>query len=264
MRHHGRDTRPLSAETLRSGRLTCPHPVCIRGAVGPAKNTSTAIAWFGTVPVDQPWPANVLFAASGAAFGVRATMPVLPGTNLVCILQSLAVGFGYGARHRTTSRGGVAGKSRRLVLLFLAVRFFRGAAATARTATPLRFRDGVIVELLNANTLLIPLVMLQFYDAQQTRPLAAVALTAAPAALTLFSNLVWVVGGRALMALLADAHCPLPGYLLRQHAAADRPCGWRRADFVFNRRHGATPCGEETDETMRLAESAAGHGLSRC
>lgn len=173
-------------------------------------NTSTAIAWFAALaPLSiSPGPANVLFAASGAAFGVRATMPFCLGTNLVCILQSLAVGFGLMAL--VTERPAVAASLKVagvLVLLFLAVRFFRGAAATARTATPLRFRDGVIVELLNAKYLLIPLVMFsQFYNAQQASLSQLLALTAALAALTLFSNLVWVVGGRALMALLADAH----------------------------------------------------------
>ena len=56
------------------------------------------IAWFGVVfpLIFSPGPANIVFALSGAKQGVRKSMPLLLGVDLVYILCSLIIGFGLG------------------------------------------------------------------------------------------------------------------------------------------------------------------------
>ena len=61
-------------------------------------NTDLAITWImALAPLSiSPGPANVLFAASGTSFGTKATIPFWLGTNLVCVIQSFAIGLGLG------------------------------------------------------------------------------------------------------------------------------------------------------------------------
>ncbi|WP_253822082.1 LysE family transporter [Vibrio sp. 99-8-1] len=46
--------------------------------------------------VFSPGPANIVFAASGARVGVRKSLPLLAGIDLVFIIKSLIIGFGLG------------------------------------------------------------------------------------------------------------------------------------------------------------------------
>lgn len=167
----------------------------------------SVLKWlFALVPLSiSPGPANVLFAASGGAFGVKSTVPFWLGTNLVCILQSVAVGVGLGVlllRFPNLSMllkyAGVA------VLGYLAIRFFRSGVSSEAVAKPLGFKEGVVVELLNAKYLLIPVVMFsQFYSPSEDGVTGLIALTISLAALTMASNFIWVVGGSFLISVLA-------------------------------------------------------------
>jgi len=153
----------------------------------------------------SPGPANVLFAASGGTFGVRATVPFWLGTNLICVLQSLVVGLGLAAAvlkfpevAKLLKYAGVA------VLLYLAVRFFLSGVSRKEVVKPLSFKQGVVVELLNAKYLLIPIVMFsQFYSPEENGLVGLFTLTLALAALTMVSNFVWVAGGNILTSFLA-------------------------------------------------------------
>ena len=169
--------------------------------------TSTVFAWFmALIPLSiSPGPANVLFAASGGIFGVRATVPFWLGTNLICVLQSLAVGLGFTALivefpdlAMLLKYAGVA------VLLYFAVRFFISGVSMRNAVKPLSFKEGMVVELLNAKYLLIPVVMFsQFYNPEENALTGLIALTLALAALTMVSNFIWVAGGNMLTSLLA-------------------------------------------------------------
>lgn len=169
-------------------------------------NRFDLLAWFlALAPLSfSPGPANVLFAASGGAFGFRRTLPFLLGTNLVCVIQTALVGYGLAAivtesqTVQTVLRWmGV------LVLLYLALRFFRSKAEHGQVPGPLGFKEGVLVELFNAKFLLIPVMMFSlFYHPEKSGVWTVPALTAALVAMTLTANLAWVAGGRAAVAAL--------------------------------------------------------------
>ncbi len=168
------------------------------------------IAWFmALVPLStSPGPTNILFAASGSAFGVRATIPFFLGTNLVCVLQSLAVGLGLGAVMFEFPELAVFLKYIGVgVLLYLAIRFFRSVVSTSEVVRPLSFKEGVVVESLNAKYLLIPVVMFsQFYAPKEQGFVGLIGLTTALAVLTMVSNLIWIAGGNAIISCFAKNH----------------------------------------------------------
>ena len=178
------------------------------GADGsPSMNEIDVLAWFlALAPLSlSPGPANVLYAASGGAFGIRRTLPFLLGTNLVCIVQTALVGYGVAAV--VTESASVQAALRWigiLVLLYLALRSFGSKKAVpGREPRPLSFGEGALVELFNAKFLLIPVMMFSlFYHPEKSDVWTVPALTVALAAMTLSANLVWVAGGRAAVAAL--------------------------------------------------------------
>ncbi|PLX61064.1 LysE family translocator [Sedimenticola selenatireducens] len=173
-------------------------------------STEIAIQWiliFGPLAI-SPGPANILFAASGSSFGIRRSIPFWLGTNMTCIIQSLSIGLGLGYIISTypvtieiLKYAGV------VFLLYLASKFFKLSINEIEAIKPLSFKHGVIVELLNVKYLLIPTIMFtQFYMPEKDGLSQVVFLTALLAVLTMASNLVWVIGGKALTNFIADSN----------------------------------------------------------
>jgi threonine/homoserine/homoserine lactone efflux protein len=155
----------------------------------------------------SPGPANTLFAASGAAFGVRATLPFLLGSNLACTAQTLAVGLGLSAAFAASATvqalfhwAGI------LLLVFLAIRFLRQQPTRKTPLRPPTFHQGLLLELLNTKFLLIPVVMFSLFSPTgHTVPWQhLIGLTAALIALTASANLTWTIGGKTAAALVTD------------------------------------------------------------
>lgn len=170
-------------------------------------NFEMSVLWLLTLLpiVISPGPANILYAASGSAFGVRGTVPFWLATNLTSIFQTLAVGFGldflltaYPHSVNVIKHVGI------LFLLYLAVKFFRMSNSLAEAFKPLTFRDGVIVEILNAKYLLVPTIMFsQFYTPVTGSYGQIFLLTFALVSLTLTTSMLWIVGGKSLALLVA-------------------------------------------------------------
>lgn len=165
-------------------------------------DTELVLLWFITLLpiVISPGPANILYAASGSSFGVKGTVPFWLGTNITSVFQTLAVGFGldfiistYPEIISTIKYMGIA------FLLYLAFKFFKMSSTLRQTFKPLTFKDGVIVEILNAKYLLIPTIMFsQFYTPETGGYIQIFALTLALVSLTLTTSMIWIVGGNSL------------------------------------------------------------------
>ncbi len=154
----------------------------------------------------SPGPANILFASSGAAFGFRRTVPLLLGTNLVCILQSLVIGAGMGALlllYPYLLNGfKYAGC---MFMLYLAYKFFRMGTAVAGSLEAPGFLDGCILEFFNFKFLIIPLLMFsQFLGKQESDWDTIPLLTLALGLITLAANSIWILGGDAIHRLLGS------------------------------------------------------------
>ncbi|OOZ40596.1 threonine transporter [Solemya pervernicosa gill symbiont] len=170
-------------------------------------NLELVLLWFVTLLpiVISPGPANILYAASGSAFGVRGTVPFWLGTNITSVFQTLAVGFGL--NYLITRFPGILDAIRYVgiaFLLYLAYKFFRLSTSYKEALTPLSFKDGVIVEALNAKYLLIPMIMFsQFYRPELDGHGQIVFLTLALVSLTLTTSMIWIVGGKTLAMLVS-------------------------------------------------------------
>jgi threonine/homoserine/homoserine lactone efflux protein len=153
----------------------------------------------------SPGPANILFAALGSSFGIRASLPFWLGTNLICILQTLAIGLGYSALITRYPESAIVFQYLGVgVLLYLALRFFLSSLSRGQVSTAPGFVQGIIIQLLNLKYLMIPMVMFsQFYHTQQSSNVRIVQTTAL-ALLTMSSNLIWIIGGRALNRFIAQ------------------------------------------------------------
>lgn len=113
----------------------------------------------------SPGPGNMFFAANGARFGMRATLPANLGYHVATWIVTAAIGFGAlaavttqpGAFHALKVLGS-------LYVLWLAWGLFRsGGHDGATEATPAGFGTGVLLLLFNPKAyLIIALMFTQF------------------------------------------------------------------------------------------------------
>jgi len=170
-------------------------------------NFEFVLLWLATLLpiVISPGPANILYAASGSSFGVKATVPFWLATNITSIFQTLAVGFGL--NFLISFYPDIIGYMKYLgilFLLYLAFKFFKMSNTFKNELAPLTFRDGVIVEILNVKYLLVPTIMFsQFYTPETGGYMQIFILTFALVSLTLTTSMVWILGGRSLALLVS-------------------------------------------------------------
>ncbi|RKF16633.1 LysE family translocator [Roseovarius spongiae] len=113
----------------------------------------------------SPGPGNMFFAANGARFGMRATLPANCGYHVATWIVTAAIGFGALAAFTTHPGAFQALKLLgSLYVLWLAWSLFRsGGHDGATEATPAGFSTGVLLLLFNPKAyLIIALMFTQF------------------------------------------------------------------------------------------------------
>lgn len=113
----------------------------------------------------SPGPGNMFFAANGARFGLKATMPANLGYHLATWIVTAAIGFGALAAFTTHPGAFQALKLLgSLYVLWLAWSLFRsGSHDDAADASPAGFGTGVLLLLFNPKAyLIIALMFTQF------------------------------------------------------------------------------------------------------
>lgn len=146
----------------------------------------TPLAW-------SPGPGNMVFAANGAAFGVRAILPALLGYHLATFAATLPIGLGFGAV--TAWVPAVMGPMRvagAVYVIWLAWKLAGARAAGQAAPRPAGFRDGVMLLVLNPKAyLIIALMFTQF-------PQHPVWVTTVFTANNALAFIGWAMMGRAL------------------------------------------------------------------
>lgn len=155
--------------------------------------------------ISSPGPANILYAASGSSFGVKKTVPFWLATNVTSVFQTLAIGFGLNFLMKTNPHIlAIINYMGVLFLVYLAFKFFKMSVSMQKTTKPLTFKDGVIVEALNAKYLLIPSIMFsQFYNPNEGYVQIFV-LALSLLGITLTSSMLWILGGNTLATFVSD------------------------------------------------------------
>jgi len=125
----------------------------------------------------SPGPGNMFFAANGARFGFRATVPANLGYHCATWFATAAIGFGFvTAIDQAPQLFSVLKVAGSLYVLWLAWKFLAaGILHGAQDAHPATFKDGVILLALNPKAyVIIALMFTQFLTQLNTGNMASV------------------------------------------------------------------------------------------
>ena len=132
--------------------------------------TSIALILFLFPMAYSPGPGNVFFAANGARFGFRATIPANAGYHLATWVVTAAIGFGFlAALERFPLVFDALQIVGALYVMWLALKMMRaGSVKGDKYARPARLGDGALLLLLNPKAyVIIALMFTQFLDAYE-------------------------------------------------------------------------------------------------
>ncbi|MEO0636263.1 MAG: LysE family translocator [Pseudomonadota bacterium] len=143
--------------------------------------TSLALILFLLPLAYSPGPGNLFFAANGARFGFRATVPANTGYHLATWIVTLAIGFGFvTAMEQFPGLFTGLKTAGSLYVLWLAWKLFRAGRLEAREQPkPAGFVDGAVLLILNPKAyVIIALMFTQFLADTEMQYSAALFLIA--------------------------------------------------------------------------------------
>jgi threonine/homoserine/homoserine lactone efflux protein len=156
----------------------------------------------------SPGPGNMFFAANGARFGVRATLPVSAGYHLATWIVTAAIGLGFAtALERAPGLFLAIRWAGSAYVFYLAWKLFRAGAVEAdEAARPAGFADGVVLLVLNPKAyVIIALMFGQFLEGAGQSHLASVIwITTVFTLNNLLAFTVWTVIGEKIAAQFRD------------------------------------------------------------
>lgn len=172
------------------------------------------VSWFLLMAplVMSPGPANLVFAASGAKFGVRNSVALLVGVDLTFVLYSIIFGFGLGYFLQENAFIYSAVKILGVgYLLYLTYKFVKSpmihqAANGDKTQDRYTFMDGVILNATNPKAWAMLITMFAvFVDGSFDETLQIWLLVAWLFVLNVLTHFLWIYMGSQLVTLLVDA-----------------------------------------------------------
>lgn len=150
----------------------------------------------------SPGPGNLFFAANGAKYGFRATIPASAGYHLATVVVTLVIGFGFMTALQTIPKAlAILRIVGAIYVLWIAWDLVRsGVMKDGRSARSAGFLDGVVLLVLNPKAyVIITLMFSQFLPQVGAGPVAPVLLITT---VFTFNNLVafslWTLVGDSL------------------------------------------------------------------
>lgn len=157
------------------------------------------ISWFLTIiPLTiSPGPANTMYAATGARFGLKKTLPLWMGINSICVLVTLLIGFGIGEFLFNYPTIQVILKYlASAFMVYLAVKFFNSSKLEQGETKAPGFIDGVVLQLFNFKFLFIPVIMFsQFLNPDKVIWVQVLFLTLTLSIVNMICHIVWITAG---------------------------------------------------------------------
>jgi len=162
------------------------------------------LAWLAVMfpLVFSPGPANVVFAMSGIKQGIKQSLPLVAGVDLVFIIYSLIIGFGLGEVLKAYPQLLVVIKILGIAyLMYMAYKFLVASnnQNNNKDSKLYTFYDGVILQLLNPKgwTMLFLMFSL-FLDGTFNETAQVLYLVVMLAVLNISTHIVWVSAGSAI------------------------------------------------------------------
>ncbi|MGE4327351.1 MAG: LysE family translocator [Pseudodonghicola sp.] len=127
----------------------------------------------------SPGPGNMIFAATGARFGLIATAPASLGYHLATWIVTAALGFGFAtALAQAPLMFSLLKWAGAAYVLWLALGLWRaGAVAQGARARPMGARDGAVLLLLNPKAYVIIVLMFSQFLGPATGPAGVLWIT---------------------------------------------------------------------------------------
>ena len=157
------------------------------------------LAWFAVMfpLVFSPGPANIAFAASGASFGIKRSLPLMFGIESVFFIKSLFLGFGLSAFLQNNqvfiSYFQVIGA---LYLIYLDYGFIKPLLNNENhQSKELSYFDGLIIQFFNVKGWMMIVLMFSLFSSSLTYENSSVnilILCIMLAALNLTCHLIWI------------------------------------------------------------------------
>ncbi len=168
------------------------------------------LAWFAVMfpLVFSPGPANVVFALSGVKQGIKNSLPLIAGVDLVFIIYSLLIGFGLGEFLKSYPQFLIAIKLLGVAyLLYLSYKFIAstGNSAENRGGKFYTFYDGVILQMLNPKCWTMLFLMFSlFLDGSFNHTTQVIYLVIMLAVLNISTHIIWVAAGSAITQYISN------------------------------------------------------------
>lgn len=168
------------------------------------------IAWFGVVfpIIFSPGPANIVFALSGAKQGIKKSIPLLCGVDLVYIICSLIIGFGLGEFLKTYPTLMIVIKLLGIGYIFyLVYKFLKPIKKIegGEQLTVYTFYDGMILQALNPKGWTMLFVMFSlFLDGSFDHTKQVIYLVIMVAIMNISTHLIWIASGALITRHIAN------------------------------------------------------------
>ena len=152
--------------------------------------------------VFSPGPTNVIVAMSGARYGLRGSLPLLIGINIVYLSYTLLLGLGAGTILDKYPQLLVAIQyAGSAFICYLAYRTWQSerAADDPRTHTAMKLIDGMLLQALNPKFPVILLIMFStFLESGEALLPQVMTLSVAIVLLNVFTLVCWTLGGKII------------------------------------------------------------------
>ena len=150
----------------------------------------------------SPGPGNLFFAANGARFGFRATLPANAGYHVATWVVAMAVGFGFlAAANRFPALFPALKVVGALYVGWIAIRLFQaGSSQDGAEARSARFSDGVVLLCLNPKAYAIMVVLYAKFLAgpDNTAPASVIAIATIFTLNNLVAFTAWTLAGEQI------------------------------------------------------------------
>jgi len=148
--------------------------------------------------VFSPGPANIVFAVAGMKQGVKASIPLIIGVDLVFIIYSLIIGFGLGEILKIYPRLiFILQLLGAIYIIYLSYRFIVPSSnKKTNSEKKFTFTDGLILQILNPKGLSMLFLMFSvLLDGSFDESTQVVYLVIMLAVLSISTHFIWVAAG---------------------------------------------------------------------
>ena len=154
----------------------------------------------------SPGPGNMIFAANGARFGVRATLGATFGYHLTTFIVTIALGLGFSSAVSSAPEAfdivKIAGS---LYVLWLAWKLFMaGRLDSVIQAKPINFVDGAVLLLLNPKAYVIIALMFSQFISGTSNTANVIAISAIFTLNNFVAFTLWTFVGDGIAKMLSS------------------------------------------------------------